>query len=75
MENKSLVNLREGDRSFVKKLLSTGGMRRRLQDLGIIEGAAISCVQKSPFGDPVAYEIRGAIIALRAEDAGNILVT
>ena len=74
MENKNLLELREGDRSVVKKLLSTGSMRQRLQDLGIIEGACISCVQKSPFGDPVAYEIRGAVIALRAEDAGNILV-
>ena len=72
--SKSLITLQEGDHARVKALLSTGSMRRRLQDLGIIEGTLISCAQKSPFGDPVAYEVRGAIIALRAEDANNILV-
>ncbi|NMA34490.1 MAG: ferrous iron transport protein A, partial [Clostridiaceae bacterium] len=29
---------------------------------------------KSPSGDPTAYEIRGAVIALRSEEASKILV-
>ena len=49
-------------------------MRRRLQDIGLIEGTEVECVQKSPAGDPVAYRIRGALIALRSEDSSNILV-
>lgn len=50
-------------------------MRRRLQDLGIVEGTTIECLQKSPSGDPVAYKIRGTIIALRSEDANKIIIT
>lgn len=50
-------------------------MRRRMQDIGLIEGTEVECVQKSPAGDPVAYRIRGALIALRAEDSARVLVT
>ena len=70
----SLANLQVGDRARVASLLSRGSMRRRLQDIGLIEGTEVECVQKSPAGDPVAYRIRGALIALRSEDSSNILV-
>lgn len=71
----NLCCLMEGQQALVEGLLSTGAMRRRLLDLGIVEGTRVECVQKSPAGDPVAYAVRGAIIALRGEDARNILVT
>ena len=70
----SLANLQVGERARVASLLSRGSMRRRLQDIGLIEGTEVECVQKSPAGDPVAYRIRGALIALRLEDTPNILV-
>ena len=49
-------------------------MRRRLQDIGFIPGTAVTCLQRSPLGDPTAYRIRGTVIALRREDAKNILL-
>lgn len=70
----SLANLQVGERARVASLLSRGSMRRRLQDIALIEGTEVECVQKSPAGDPVAYRIRGALIALRSEDSSNILV-
>ena len=70
----SLANLQVAERARVASLLSRGSMRRRLQDIGLIEGTEVECVQKSPAGDPVAYRIRGALIALRSEDSSNILV-
>ena len=51
-----------------------GSMRRRLQDLGLIEGTRVECLQRSPSGDPTAYLIRGAVIALREEDSSKIIV-
>jgi ferrous iron transport protein A len=69
-----LTNLQEGQTAQVVSLLSKGSMRRRLQDIGFIEGTQIECVQKSPAGDPVAYRVRGALIALRTEDSANVLV-
>ncbi|MBE6021637.1 MAG: ferrous iron transport protein A [Cellulosilyticum sp.] len=70
-----LPQLSEGQQAKVTALLSTGSMRRRLQDLGIVRGSTIECLHKGPSGDPIAYKIKGTIIALRQEDANNIIVT
>lgn len=70
-----LNELKEGQTARVRRILTTGSMRRRLQDLGVIEGTDVQCLQKSPSGDPIAYLIRGAAIALRREDSCGILVS
>jgi ferrous iron transport protein A len=70
----TLNHLGEGHFARVESLSSTGSMRRRLLDIGLIEGTDIECLQKSPAGDPVAYLIRGAVIALRAEDSSGVVV-
>ncbi len=71
---KTLFNMREGSSATVRRLLGEGSMRRRLQDIGLIEGTSVLCLQKSPSGDPIAYLIRGAVIALREEDSSKIIV-
>ncbi len=71
----SLNDLKHGQTAKVKSLMSTGSIRRRLLDIGLIEGTEVECLQKSPAGDPVAYLIRGAVIALRSEDSMNVLVS
>ncbi|CDI48518.1 FeoA family protein [Clostridium tetani] len=58
----------------VMELISDGISRRRMLDLGLIQGTKIQCLRQSPLGDPTAYEIRGAVIALRSEEASKILV-
>jgi ferrous iron transport protein A len=69
-----LNTLKEGQSARVAGLTADGPMRRRLLDIGLIEGTKVECLQKSPAGDPVAYAIRGAVIALRAEDSRTILM-
>lgn len=51
-----------------------GELRRRFFDLGIIEGTNIEVLYGGPFGDPKAYLIRGAVIAIRQEDGEKIEV-
>lgn len=58
----------------VVKILASGDLRRRFLDLGIIEGTDIEVLYRGAMGDPIAYLIRGAIIALRAEDSEKIQV-
>ena len=70
----TLAQMNQGDSAVVDKLASTGGMRRRLQDIGLIPGTKVECIQKSPLGDPIAFLIRGSVIALRYEDSSNIIV-
>ena len=49
-----------------------GALRRRLLDIGLIPGTRVTCTAVSPAGDPAAYLIRGAVIALRGRDAGGV---
>lgn len=51
-----------------------GPQRRRLLDLGVVPGTEIRAVMRSAAGDPIAYDIRGALIALRHEQAEWIRV-
>ena len=51
-----------------------GEKSRRLKDLGLVEGTKVKCVLRSPLGDPYAYKIRGAVVAIRKEDASQIMV-
>lgn len=71
---KNLTDLKVGDTAEVVSILPSSAIRRRLQDIGLVEGTNIKCLHKSPAGDPVAFYIRGAVIALRNEDSINILV-
>lgn len=57
---------------IIKKIYCKGNIRRRLLDLGIIPDTPIKAVLRSPSGDPVAYEIRGTLIAIREEDSKMI---
>lgn len=70
----SLNDINPGEKARVLQLLSTGSIRRRLLDIGLIENTEIECIGKSPSGDPTAFLIRGAVIAIRSEDLKNILI-
>ena len=74
MNTLTLDNLSLNKSSRVAGLSACGAMRRRMIDLGIVEGTKIECVGRSPSGDPSAYLVRGAVIAIRKRDARNILV-
>ena len=51
-----------------------GSQRRRLMDLGILPGTRVSAEMKGLGGDPTAYNIRGAKIALRRNTAEQIQI-
>lgn len=76
--NNTLIALNQlpiGKKANVSELTSDGATRRRMLDLGIIKGTEIEPLYKSPSGNPVAYLIRGAVIALRSDVSGRIMVT
>lgn len=63
-ERAKVVAIRDRDRRI----------ETRLRDIGFSEGSEVVCVGRSPLGDPTAFAVRGAVIALRAEDAACVLV-
>ena len=71
---RNLFDLKIGEKCRIDKILCCGNIKRRLLDIGLIENTVVECVNKSPQGDPKAFLIRGAVIALRQSDCQNILV-
>ena len=69
-----LNELRPGQRATVRALRTTGSMRRRLLDIGLVEDTEVECLGRSPAGDLSAFFIRGAVIAIRAADGADILM-
>ena len=74
MESNSftLNSLSLGSSALVDKLNFEGSKKFRMIELGLVPGAVVRALHKSPSGDPTAYYIMGAVIALREEDAAKI---
>lgn len=72
---KNLNDLPLNEKGFIKKINCADNIKRRLLDLGLIEGTEISPVLISPSKDPRAFYIRGSTIAIRKEDANMIEIS
>ncbi|MCH7879886.1 MAG: DtxR family transcriptional regulator [candidate division Zixibacteria bacterium] len=70
----SLTSLNIGEAGKVTRISRAcrGQQRRRLMDLGVLPGTIITAKMRSAGGDPIAYDIRGATIGLRNEQAEMI---
>ncbi len=72
----TLDKLKKGFECEIYKVsrMLRGQQRRRLMDLGFVPGSRIVFEMSSASGDPVAYRVRGAVAALRLEQARLIFV-
>ena len=70
----SLENTKIGQKVRVKKVISNSSIKRRLLDIGLTPGTIIERVLENFSGNLVAYMIRGALIAIRNEDASAVIV-
>lgn len=73
---RSLASLRPGQSGTVRALHPAlqGQGRRRLMDLGLTPGTTVRAERAGLFRDPVAYRIRGTLIAIRRDQADFILI-
>ena len=70
----TLSQLKKGETGKVGQIGVNGSMRRRLQDIGLVRGAAVKRIGSSPLGDPSAYLIKGALVAIRNKEADCIML-
>lgn len=70
----TLDTLQIGEIGYVETIENEGSIRRRFLDIGLTPGCKVKCVLTSPNHNPIAYLIRGAIIAIRKEDASSIII-
>ena len=68
----TLDQLRPGERAQVGVIHGTGTFRRRLLELGFVPGTTIERTGQAPFGDPLSYRLRGAVVCLRGRDAAAV---
>lgn len=69
---RNLACLPSGGAGHVNKVNASGGMKRRLMDLGLTRGTRVQALFASPGGSMRAYRIRGTVIALRKKDAESV---
>ena len=70
----TLNEIKPGEKAIILSINTNEDIKRRFQDIGIIENTIVECIGKSPAGDPKAYIIRGAVIAIRSDDGKKISV-
>ncbi len=69
---RTLADLGMGECGRIAALHFAPKRTQRMMDLGFIAGQTVTAVQRSPFGDPTAYQILDTVIALRRSDAKKI---
>lgn len=72
----TLADVGEGDVVRVRGIHPglQGPQRRRLLDLGLVSGTVVEAELRAAGGDPMAFRIRGALIALRRDQSRWVLV-
>ncbi len=70
----NLFELKVGQKCLIDKVYESKNIKRRLLDIGLIPNTCVECVGISPLGDPKAFLIRDAVVALRSADCSNILI-
>lgn len=71
-----LGELNVGMRGTILHTTGPDEIRRRLLEMGLLEGSAIELVHEAPFGgDPIAVRVRGALLALRRNEANFIEIS
>lgn len=74
MPVKRLSELKRGDKGRIVEIGGTGGIRRRLLDMGLVSGSDIEMERVAPLGDPIEIKVKGYNLSLRKEEAANIRV-
>ena len=70
----SLAALPVGAIGEVAGFASSTDMEASLREMGFAEGDEVEVERRGPFGDVMTIRLERALIALRADEAGDVLV-
>ena len=71
---RTVKDLRIGETAKVVKLYGEGAVKRRIMDMGITKGTAVTLRKVAPLGDPLELRVRGYELSIRKSDAEMIEV-
>ena len=69
-----LSDLQTGEKAVIVRVHGHGSFRKRLIEMGFIQGKEVRVVLNAPLKDPIEYEIIGYKVSLRREEARQIEV-
>jgi len=69
-----LSDLTTGEKAVIVRVNGHGSFRKRLIEMGFIQGKKVTVVLNAPLKDPIEYEILGYKVSLRREEARRIEV-
>ncbi len=72
--NIDLTSLQKGEKAQILQISSRGELGRRIRDMGLIPGAAITLLGRAPMGDPLALRVADTTVAIRKREAKSILI-
>lgn len=71
---RTLKDLKPGEKAIVIRIGGEGAIRRRLLDMGVTRGAQVLVRKAAPLGDPIEVHIRGYELSFRKSEAENIII-
>lgn len=69
-----LADLNTGEKGVIVRVHGHGSFRKRLIEMGFIQGKEVQVVLNAPLRDPIEYEVIGYKVSLRREEARMIEV-
>ena len=67
-----LSELKTGEKGIITRVTGHGSFRKRVIDLGFVNGKTVRVVRNAPLKDPVEYEVMGSQVALQRDDFGRL---
>ncbi len=72
---KTVADLRDGEEATIVDIRGPESIRTRLMEMGLVRGTRLRMLGRAPLGDPLEVKVRGTALALRRQEARQILVT
>ena len=69
-----LSELKPGDKAVILKVLGHGAFRKRIMEMGFIQGKTVTVELNAPLKDPVKYKVMDYEVSLRRSEASMIEV-
>lgn len=69
-----LRHMKENQSGTILSVSATGELGRRIRDMGLVPGTAVTVVGRAPLKDPVALRLRDFTLTLRNNEADLITV-
>lgn len=72
---KTAAELKYGEKGIITDINPVHPSYRRIMEIGFTPGQEIELINTSIFNDPLAFSIRGTLIAIRKNEADCIILS